>query len=581
MGLGTVVELEEATALVTSAQQAMWAGDFDRAVADYAAAVALRTAAGANREAAMACAELSVLYSARLINKVAARPWHLRAMRLVENEPPCLEQGYVAIAGLGCDVDDPAVLAQRAELALDRARRFGDVTLEMKALADGGLAHVRAGRVAEGMAMVDEAMALACTGAVSDLFAIGKSVCSFYTACHTVADFERVEAWSPVLRERGIMADAPGVQALASSHCASVRGTLLCDVGRWSEADHLLRQAYGQLERLMPGASWHPPIALADLRIRQGRLAEAEALLLGRDDHMEALLPMSRLHLARGDFHLAGATARRGVRLIGDDRVRAAPLLGVLVEAELGLGDLGRAAEAASEMDARVAGLDGVQALVGDAARHRAKVQAVTGDVAAAIQTLQSALDALGGVDLPLLRMSMHLDLARLHEAAGDRVEAVFEARTASALLVRLDVVVSAEDASLLERLGSESTTRPVTAAGRIATMIRDGDWWTVGCDETSVRLRDTKGMRYLAEVVASPGVERHARRGEILAHHATGASNGPTEAVNLIVKKVVRVAHGFRSFKNYRLRVLLHCGVKWQTPPAARIRGRGSRLAA
>ena len=456
MGLGTVVELEEATALVTSAQQAMWAGDFDRAVADYAAAVALRTAAGANREAAMACAELSVLYSARLINKVAARPWHLRAMRLVENEPPCLEQGYVAIAGLGCDVDDPAVLAQRAELALDRARRFGDVTLEMKALADGGLAHVRAGRVAEGMAMVDEAMALACTGAVSDLFAIGKSVCSFYTACHTVADFERVEAWSPVLRERGIMADAPGVQALASSHCASVRGTLLCDVGRWSEADHLLRQAYGQLERLMPGASWHPPIALADLRIRQGRLAEAEALLLGRDDHMEALLPMSRLHLARGDFHLAGATARRGVRLIGDDRVRAASLLGVLVEAELGLGDLGRAAEAASEMDARVAGLDGVQALVGDAARHRAKVQAVTGDVAAAIQTLQSALDALGGVDLPLLRMSMHLDLARLHEAAGDRVEAVFEARTASALLVRLDVVVSAEDASLLEAAGIE-----------------------------------------------------------------------------------------------------------------------------
>jgi transposase len=51
--------------------------------------------------------------------------------------------------------------------------------------------------------------------------------------------------------------------------------------------------------------------------------------------------------------------------------------------------------------------------------------------------------------------------------------------------------------------------------------------------------------------------------------------------AVNLVVKKVLRVAHGFRSFKNFRLRVLLHCGVEWHTPPAARIRGRSPRLVA
>ena len=63
---------------------------------------------------------------------------------------------------MGCDVDDPAELLAAAELALDRARRFGDVNLETKALADGGLAHVQAGRVAEGMALLDEAMALAC-----------------------------------------------------------------------------------------------------------------------------------------------------------------------------------------------------------------------------------------------------------------------------------------------------------------------------------------------------------------------------------------------------------------------------------
>lgn len=49
--------------------------------------------------------------------------------------------------------------------------------------------------------------------------------------------------------------------------------------------------------------------------------------------------------------------------------------------------------------------------------------------------------------------------------------------------------------------------------------------------------------------------------RPEILAHHATGASNGPTEGLNLCVKKVKRCGHGFRSFEHYRLRVLLHTG--------------------
>lgn len=66
--------------------------------------------------------------------------------------------------------------------------------------------------------------------------------------------------------------------------------------------------------------------------------------------------------------------------------------------------------------------------------------------------------------------------------------------------------------------------------------------------------------------------------RTEILNHHTTGASNGPTEGLNLLVKKVKRAGHGFRSFVNYRLRILLHAGgVDWPAsrPPAPRIRTR------
>ncbi len=49
--------------------------------------------------------------------------------------------------------------------------------------------------------------------------------------------------------------------------------------------------------------------------------------------------------------------------------------------------------------------------------------------------------------------------------------------------------------------------------------------------------------------------------RGQILAWHSTGASNGPTEGLNSIIKKVKRVGAGFRSFANYRLRIFLAVG--------------------
>jgi transposase len=86
---------------------------------------------------------------------------------------------------------------------------------------------------------------------------------------------------------------------------------------------------------------------------------------------------------------------------------------------------------------------------------------------------------------------------------------------------------------------------------------------------------------------VGVPELSRLARtvrawEAEILAFHATGGcSNGPTEAVNLLVKKVKRVGHGFRNFANYRLRLLLYCGVRWQTHQTARLRGRSPRLVA
>jgi hypothetical protein len=72
------------------------------------------------------------------------------------------------------------------------------------------------------------------------------------------------------------------------------------------------------------------------------------------------------------------------------------------------------------------------------------------------------------------------------------------------------------------------------------------------------------------------------AGKPELLAWLASGGlTNARTEAVNLLVKKIKRIGHGFRNFCNYRLRLLLHCGINWHTAPAARIRGLSQRFIA
>jgi transposase len=78
-------------------------------------------------------------------------------------------------------------------------------------------------------------------------------------------------------------------------------------------------------------------------------------------------------------------------------------------------------------------------------------------------------------------------------------------------------------------------------------------------------------------EEIRSLGNTLSSWRSEILAHHESGASNGPTEGLNLCVKRVKRCGHGFKRFEHYRLRVLLHAGgVTWPSRPRPpRIRAR------
>ena len=66
------------------------------------------------------------------------------------------------------------------------------------------------------------------------------------------------------------------------------------------------------------------------------------------------------------------------------------------------------------------------------------------------------------------------------------------------------------------------------------------------------------------------------AWRPELLAYFTTNraTSNGPTEAINLLIETSRRAGYGFRNFNNYRLRLLLAHGATTCDHGAPRIGG-------
>lgn len=131
--------------------------------------------------------------------------------------------------------------------------------------------------------------------------------------------------------------------------------------------------------------------------------------------------------------------------------------------------------------------------------------------------------------------------------------------------------------------------------AGDLDDQVRD--CWVAKEKVRDVYLTDdpTEAKRLLDEAIAwcvdtesGPELRRLAKtlrrwRNEIVAHHTTGASNGPVEAANLLIKQVKRSGRGFRNLANYRLRILLAGGTNptRNTRHVTSIRPRRPRLIA
>jgi DNA-binding NarL/FixJ family response regulator len=406
------------------------------------------------RRAAMAATMLGRIQFEMFDDKVVGRAWLARALRLLEREAPCVEKGYVLVGLFGAYVDNVDDLEVSASTALDIAHRFQDRDLECKALGDSGLALVSMGRVRDGMARLDEAFTMILGGDCTNPAVINQVACSLLSACERCGDVPRAAAWLRFI-ESSVPAAGEGPAVHLFAHCWAAFGSLLCHVGRWQDAETALRMALAKGEASYRFLKVTTRATLADLWIYQGRLEEAARLIDETMDRVEIMGPRARLYLAQEKYDLAAAVARQALRQLSGDQLRAASLLLVLVEAELGGGKIS-AAEAAALQLQHMAESAEVAAAAAQAAVALGKTAMAKEESELAVQRFAAGLVTLGD-SYPLLRARLHLELARAY-ASNAQAETILNAEAALSIYQRLGAPEAGQAAELLKAQGRTVT---------------------------------------------------------------------------------------------------------------------------
>jgi len=124
----------------------------------------------------------------------------------------------------------------------------------------------------------------------------------------------------------------------------------------------------------------------------------------------------------------------------------------------------------------------------------------------------------------------------------------------------KLDEHAAARLTSLLA-LGDPNAE--VAIAYRVKERLRDF-YRTFDVDEARTMLEELKD--HCLRRTMPPEIQKLGRTirqwfDKICNFHVARVSNGPTEAINNLIKRIKRVGFGFRNFENYRIRALLYAG--------------------
>jgi DNA-binding CsgD family transcriptional regulator len=478
--------------------ETLWlAGDIEAAIARREEAYAELRRAGDVARAAEVALWLVVEQATSLGNQTAAGGWFKRAERLLAEAPLCPAHAQLEVHR-GQLSADPAEAQRHFERAAEIGKELGDPESEIRGLGGLGFLRVSLGDVEGGMSLLDETMAAAMGGELTDPWAIGATCCSMLFACERISDLRRAEEWCRVVSAFTERRRYVPLSAL----CRSVYAGVLVSKGDWGRAEAELDAALRAYRGYGKPLAAYPLARLAGLRLRQGRIEEAEQLIAGWEEHPEMRAIVISLLLARGESAAASAKLEQALRRLGDQGPFAAALLPLLVDARLGQGDLD-AARAAVERLVALARRLGHEHVVATAELAAARVSAAD-DRAKAIAHAEAASELFSRLAMPLEEGRSHLESARL-VATQEPELAVAEAGIALDRFDRLGAGRDADEAAnLLRELGARGRRAP-RLAGELTKRKND----VLRLVEQGLSNKEIAARLYIAPKTASHHVSR------------------------------------------------------------------------
>ena len=511
--------------LESLAEAAWWTGRLDEAIALRERGYAAFVQDGETRRAAALAVMLSTDNLTRGAMSVSGG-WLARAERLLADEPEAAEHGHVALVrGLTAfDVGDLEAAARELGRAQELGARFGDRNLQAMALVFNGTMLVSTGRIAEGLALLDEATAAAVGGELEPL-ATGVVYCVTIDSCQALGECGKAAEWTDAANRWCDRLDVTGFPGACRIHRAEV----LRLRGNWPEAEEQALQACEELHDYNRYVTAYGFYEIGEIRRRRGDFASAEEAYRKADELGHDPQPgLALLRLAQGKVDAAATAIKRVLERESPDPLGRARKLPAQVEIALAGGDGRRAREAAEELeriadDYRVGGRR-TPALEGAVQLAWGQVRLAERDWDGASAALRAAKEVWEKIGAPYETAHARLLLGLAYRGEGDEDGARDELVAAKTTFERLGAVLDLQRAS--ELLG-EAARRTfmftdVVESTRLVEVLGEEKWRKL------LNWHD----RRLRELIEEAG-------GEVIKHTGDGffaAFQTPTAAVEAAV---------------------------------------------
>ena len=500
---------------------------WERAHAGYLQSGDLVAAAGAGVRVAM-----HLIFDTALMAPV--RGWLARAERLLEGLGATPAHAWLAVvrAYERMLTGDLAAARQWARRAIEVGSKCDPAACAVARVAQARLLILH-GDVQHGLALLEQAGVATVSGDLDPL-STGIVYCELVCALQGLAQYDVAEEWTEAM-ERWCETNAIGS---LHGRCRVHRAEILRLRGSCNEAEAQALVACEELRPYLRRELGWPLNELGRIRLHKGDITGAEeALLAAHRTGWDPQPSLPLVRMAQGDVATAAASIRdaveRPLRVPSRERppntdLQRAPLLEAQVEIEIAAGDIGAAQSAAADLELIAARFES-KALVASAALARGRVRLAEGDAAGAEQSLSEALGLWNEVGAPYEAALTRICLAEAHAATGNEHRAGLERQTARTILEGIEAAPSVTPPAHVQHHDAPNE-QPVVSAN---VFRREGDYWSVIFDGQTVRVRDLKGMRYLARLLADPGREYHVLD-LVAAETGSGAQVDSSQAANL-----------------------------------------------